>query len=497
MKVSTKIINDVNNSDISRRYINTTKISDATIARTKQYDNHLSTHNLIMNGNTKSTHHHVDTCDLISNKNNKKIPKKIMPKRSFCLKRSLRNPDVGVYISLEDNWIDECQPDEKEKLIDFWQKRLYTSKEQTLSTLRNTTQMVSLLEAEHMRPTMRDFRTSRAPQLGSRRIKGTVYTDTAFASTPSIDGATAFQVFIHGSSSFLSIELLKSKRSVPSAIKNYARKYGIPNHIHGDRAREFLFGDSLTYCQDQAIRVTTTGELGKPHQNSRAENSVGIIKQLTFNILHKSQAPSKFWSYAMLYACRVWNATSKKRLKNCTPYELMFNDTEDLSIFRFPFFCHVEYRACKTNFPTNNGLKDGIYLGPVEGEGDPFAAYIFDVETCRVRTRSIYREKVPVQTTNNNCYKMTSSHHIPVDIYRDENHTQSIPNASEDAMPTVIDESRSFAIDLRTLSPSQSVLEYKDKDWRAKSTSSKKQNNKSSNLKGKFCVTSQPYICSL
>ena len=75
MKVSTKITNDVNNSDISRRYINTTKISDATIARTKQYDNHLSTHNLIMNGNTKSTHHHVDTCDLISNKNNKKNTK--------------------------------------------------------------------------------------------------------------------------------------------------------------------------------------------------------------------------------------------------------------------------------------------------------------------------------------------------------------------------------------------------------------------------------------
>jgi len=43
-----------------------------------------------------------------------------MPKRNFCLKRSLRNPDVGVYISLEGNWIDECQPDEKEKLIDFW-----------------------------------------------------------------------------------------------------------------------------------------------------------------------------------------------------------------------------------------------------------------------------------------------------------------------------------------------------------------------------------------
>jgi len=74
MKESTNIISDVNKSDISRRY--TTKVSDATIARTQQYDNHLSTHNLIMNENTKSTGHHVDTCDLISNKNNKKYQRK-------------------------------------------------------------------------------------------------------------------------------------------------------------------------------------------------------------------------------------------------------------------------------------------------------------------------------------------------------------------------------------------------------------------------------------
>ena len=200
----------------------------------------------------------------------------------------------------------------------------------------------------------------------------------------------------------------------------------------------------------------------------------------------------------MLYACRIWNATSKKRLKNCTPYELMFNDTEDLSIFRFPFFCHVEYRACKMNFPSSNGLRDGIYLGPVEGEGDPFAAYMFDVETRRVRTRSIYREKTPDETPYNRYYKVFSSHDIPVEIYRDEHHTQSIPNASEDAMPTVIDESRSFAIDLRTLSPSQSVLEYKDKDWRTKSTSLNKQDRIFSHLEGRAsCYIKILYLLSL
>ena len=63
------------------------------------------------------------------------------------------------------------------------------------------------------------------------------------------------------------------------------------------------------------------------------------------------------------------------------------------------------------NFPSSNGLRDGIYLGPVEGEGDPFAAYIFDVETRRVRTRSINREKHQIKrhiisTTNRGWYQM-------------------------------------------------------------------------------------------
>jgi len=37
-------------------------------------------------------------------------------------------------------------------------------------------------------------------------------------------------------------------------------------------------------------------------------------------------------------------------------------------------------------------------------------------------------------------------------------------------MPTVVYEYRSLAIDLLTLSPSQSLLEYKDREWRIKST---------------------------
>ena len=77
---------------------------------------------------------------------------------------------------------------------------------------------------------------------------------------------------------------MKSKRVVPSAVKNHSRKYGIPNHLHSDRAPEFLAGATLDYCLDQAIRVTTTGGKNKAHQNSRAEKKVGVIKGLTWDL---------------------------------------------------------------------------------------------------------------------------------------------------------------------------------------------------------------------
>ena len=73
----------------------------------------------------------------VGHKQNNKIPKTSTPRRTFCLKRSLTNPDVGIYVALEDQWIDECSSEHKEELIAFWQKRLYLSRERTLATLRN------------------------------------------------------------------------------------------------------------------------------------------------------------------------------------------------------------------------------------------------------------------------------------------------------------------------------------------------------------------------
>ena len=252
---------------------------------------------------------------------------------------------------------------------------------------------------------------------------------------------------------------MKSKRAVPSAVKNHSRKYGIPNHLHSDRAPEFLAGATLVYCLDQAIRVTTTGGKNKAHQNSRAEKMVGVIKGLTFRVLHDSGAPSVMWSYAMLYACKIWNSTSKSRLKDCTPNELRFGSTKDISEFRFPFYTRVQYWDDSPTFPESTGMRDGIYLGPAEGEGDPFASYILNSTTNRIVTRSIFREHCDGTTPLDNFTKKYATLHSQFGIYLDEALTHPIPDVGEDYIPTAIDESCSFAIDTRNLSAQPNCID--------------------------------------
>ena len=165
-------------------------------------------------------------------------------------------------------------------------------------------------------------------------------------------------------------------------------------------------------------------------------------------MLRESQAPNGLWSYAMVYACKLWNSTAKRRLKDCTPNELKVGSTNDLSAFRLPFYTRVEYWEATSFFPDSIGIHDGIYLGPAEGEGDPFASYIVNTTTHQILTRSIFREHGDGSKSLYEFTKKFATLEHPVDLYSDEACTNPIPDVGENYVPTAIDESCSFAINL-------------------------------------------------
>ena len=97
------------------------RFNEHTLAQLHELDEHYCGHSkLIDDAQTSLSHPNIRsllTTDLVGHKHNKHIPPHSGPKRTFCLKRSRTNPDIGIYIALEDQLIDECTHERKSKNV--------------------------------------------------------------------------------------------------------------------------------------------------------------------------------------------------------------------------------------------------------------------------------------------------------------------------------------------------------------------------------------------
>ena len=79
----------------------------------------------------------------------------------------------------------------------------------------------------------------------------------------------------------------------------------LPNHIvfrcHSDRGQEFLNRSLEKYCEEHAIRRTTTQGYD-PSANGAGENAVGYLKRKARQLLIGSRLPSSWWGPAILAA---------------------------------------------------------------------------------------------------------------------------------------------------------------------------------------------------
>ena len=79
----------------------------------------------------------------------------------------------------------------------------------------------------------------------------------------------------------------------------------LPNHVvfrcHSDRGQEFLNKSLERYCEEHAIRRTTTQGYD-PSANGAGENAVGHLKRKARQLLIGSRLPSSWWGPAVLAA---------------------------------------------------------------------------------------------------------------------------------------------------------------------------------------------------
>jgi hypothetical protein len=108
-------------------------------------------------------------------------------------------------------------------------------------------------------PLSRSFRT-REKQLDNRFLSTKMYIDTFFKDKISARGNTCAQLFIT-SEGFVAGKPLETKAEAYVVLENLCSKYGIPNLLVSDGAKEEQFGEWGRVVQKNLIPQSTT----EPH----------------------------------------------------------------------------------------------------------------------------------------------------------------------------------------------------------------------------------------
>lgn len=266
-----------------------------------------------------------------------------------------------------------------------WAKNLgCTTRHNVEHTLIATSQHV-VEDPSQTRTIMRDHYVARLLPLRPHRISDTCYTDTFFSSVKSVRGYKCFQLFSLQECKFDTTYLMKAKSQAIDALGDFVRYYGAPNLLVHDGAKEMKSNKWLDFVRRYAIPEHPSEPY---HQNQNlAERRGGDIKTGLWFLLLECKAPVIYWCYALTFLVYCRQYIARRSLQYRTPYEFLFGETPDISVFRFPFYSKVWYYSPTVRSPKSKMLR-GRFLGVAETCGDVFTYVILPVdESERPATR--------------------------------------------------------------------------------------------------------------
>ena len=172
--------------------------------------------------------------------------------------------------------------------------------------------------------------------LHPRRLKGRTDSDTFFSTIKSIRGYTCVQIFCHVVSDYLFVRCMQSESHSHGAYQDYIREIGASEMICTDNSQT----QTGKKWEKTSRDVMTVQRKFTPHnQNeSKVERRIQDVKHKTTLVLQRSQAPTEFWCYALIFVDDCLNHLAKKTLGWKTSMEVLNGDTADISPFRFKFW---------------------------------------------------------------------------------------------------------------------------------------------------------------
>jgi hypothetical protein len=199
-----------------------------------------------------------------------------------------------------------------------------------VKTAINTLKVTTQRGVRHpVHPLARRYRTKQN-QLRRNQLSCTVYSDTFFATTPSVRGNTCAQIFVTDSE-FPVVFPMRKKGEAYLGLDHFIADVGIPSVLHTDGAKELTQGKWRETVKDCHI-VQTEAEAYSPFMN-RAEKTIGELKKDTRREISRKRAPKSLWDFAAVWRAELRQviAYDNPNLRGRNGYEFVTGNTRDIS----------------------------------------------------------------------------------------------------------------------------------------------------------------------
>ncbi|MGH3054924.1 MAG: hypothetical protein ACRDL7_08105, partial [Gaiellaceae bacterium] len=132
-----------------------------------------------------------------------------------------------------------------------------------------------------------------------------------------------------------------------------------------------------------------------PWQN-KAEIAIRELKKHFRRIMNRARAPEGLWDFCLEYVSDIRIVTSRVRLDDRTPYEVIKGETPDISeLLYFEFYQWVKFHEPHTGF-TEQRMVLGRWLGIAHDIGQAMSYWILK-DTGRVIVRSTVRSLTDIE----------------------------------------------------------------------------------------------------
>ncbi len=226
----------------------------------------------------------------------------------------------------------------KEQLAQRWGIGLSAAE----NTIKVTTQMGIRNLTGHIDRRLKTKQAhSRYPYLSGRH--GRFYTDTFFASVPTIRSCTCAQLYTNDIG-FIKVYPMQSKAEAYDSLNTFIHEIGIPHELHSDNAKELMEDRFKQICCDYGIK-TTYSEPHSPWQN-RAEAGIRELKRHVHRKMKARNVPLRLWDFCCKWTCaiRACTASNSFALEGRSPWEVVMGNTPDISsLSEFNFYEPVWY----------------------------------------------------------------------------------------------------------------------------------------------------------